>query len=229
MKRTWMITGFLGLWLTGCNGGGGGSHPIELKTDEQKFSYMIGQQIGNNLKQQGLAVDADVLAQSLQDAMKGNPSKLTMEEMQQVGMKMQAKLMAKQMGEAKENKDKGDKFLEQNKKQQGVQVTSDGLQYQVLKAGTGAIPKATDTVTVNYRGTLIDGTEFDSSYKRGQPAKFPVNGVIKGWTEALQLMKVGSKWKLWIPSQLAYGERGQPGIPADSTLIFEVELLGVNK
>jgi FKBP-type peptidyl-prolyl cis-trans isomerase len=225
MKRIAMMTVPVGLLIASCSGG---SHNIELKTDDQKFSYMIGQQIGNNLKQQGLSVDADVLAASLQDALKGSPSKLSMDEMQQIGMRMQQKMMAKQMGESKENKDKGEKFLEQNKKKPGVQTTADGLQYQILKPGAGVSPKATDSVTVNYRGTLIDGTEFDSSYKRGEPAKFPVNGVIRGWTEALLLMKPGAKFKLWIPAPLAYGERGQPGIPAESALIFEVELVKVN-
>ena len=124
------------------------------------------------------------------------------------------------------NKTEGAKFLEENKKKEGVKTTASGLQYKVLKEGNGAQPKASDTVTVNYRGTLINGTEFDSSYKRGQPATFPVNGVIKGWTEALQLMKVGSKYQLFIPSTLAYGERAvSPDLTANSTLIFEVELL----
>jgi FKBP-type peptidyl-prolyl cis-trans isomerase FklB len=130
----------------------------------------------------------------------------------------------KQVGD--QNKTEGTKFLEDNKKKDGVKTTASGLQYKVLKEGTGAQPKKTDTVTVNYRGTLLSGTEFDSSYKRGQPASFPVNGVIPGWTEALQLMKVGSKYQLFVPSSLAYGERAVgPDIGANSTLIFEVELL----
>jgi FKBP-type peptidyl-prolyl cis-trans isomerase len=132
----------------------------------------------------------------------------------------------KQLGE--KNKTDGTKFLEDNKKKPGVKTTASGLQYKVEKEGTGAQPKATDMVTVNYRGTLIDGTEFDSSYKRGQPATFPVNGVIKGWTEALQLMKQGAKYQLFIPSTLAYGERAMgPDIGANSTLIFDVELQDV--
>jgi len=132
----------------------------------------------------------------------------------------------KQKEAAEKNKTEGAKFLEENKKKEGVKTTASGLQYKVVKDGSGAQPKATDTVTVNYRGTLINGTEFDSSYKRGQPATFPVNGVIKGWTEALQLMKVGSKYQLFIPSDLAYGERSvSPDLAANSTLIFEVELM----
>jgi FKBP-type peptidyl-prolyl cis-trans isomerase FklB len=132
----------------------------------------------------------------------------------------------KQKEAGEKNKTEGTKFLEENKKKEGVKTTASGLQYKVLKEGNGAQPKATDTVTVNYRGTLINGTEFDSSYKRGQPATFPVNGVIKGWTEALQLMKVGSKYQLFIPSNLAYGERAvSPDLAANSTLIFEVELM----
>jgi FKBP-type peptidyl-prolyl cis-trans isomerase len=132
----------------------------------------------------------------------------------------------KQKEAGEKNKTEGAKFLEENKKKEGVKTTASGLQYKALKEGNGAQPKATDTVTVNYRGTLINGTEFDSSYKRGQPATFPVNGVIKGWTEALQLMKVGSKYQLFIPSNLAYGERAvSPDLAANSTLIFEVELL----
>ena len=132
----------------------------------------------------------------------------------------------KQKDAGEKNKTEGAKFLEENKKKEGVKTAASGLQYKVLKEGNGAQPKATDTVTVNYRGTLINGTEFDSSYKRGQPATFPVNGVIKGWTEALQLMKVGSKYQLFIPSNLAYGERAvSPDLSANSTLIFEVELL----
>jgi FKBP-type peptidyl-prolyl cis-trans isomerase len=132
-----------------------------------------------------------------------------------------------QAEKAVKNKADGDAFLATNKKNSGVIALPDGLQYTVLTTGTGAIPSATDTVSVNYRGTLLDGTEFDSSYKRGQPAQFPVSGVIHGWTEALEKMNVGSKWKLFIPAELAYGEQGRPGIPPNSTLIFEVELLSI--
>src|SRR5207253_8354801 len=136
-------------------------------------------------------------------------------------------MQEKQEKQAQQNSSAGEKFLAENKTKEGVKTTTSGLQYKVLKDGNGAQPKSSDTVTVNYRGTLIDGTEFDSSFKRGQPATFPVTGVIKGWTEALQLMKVGSKFQLFVPANLAYGEQGRPGIPPSSALIFEVELMDV--
>src|SRR5438270_10025397 len=136
-------------------------------------------------------------------------------------------MQQKQTEAGKKNAADAEKFLADNKKKEGVKTTESGLQYKVLKEGNGAQPKSSDTVTVNYRGTLTDGTEFDSSYKRGQPATFPVSGVIKGWTEALQMMKAGSKYQLFIPASLAYGEQGRPGIPPNATLIFEVELMDV--
>jgi FKBP-type peptidyl-prolyl cis-trans isomerase FklB len=151
---------------------------------------------------------------------------------QQVMQDFQKKMMAKQMAAREEglgkNKAEGEKFLADNKKKEGIKTTASGLQYKVITAGTGKTPKATDTVKTHYRGTLINGTEFDSSYKRGEPAEFPVNGVIKGWTEALQLMKEGAKWQLFIPSELAYGERGAGrDIGPNSTLIFDIELISV--
>lgn len=208
----------------------GAKKSTELKTDDDKFSYVIGQQIGQGLKSQGVNVDVDILAAAIQDALKGTPSKLSQDEMRTVMMNMQTKMMQKQLGEAKENKDKGDKYLAENAKRTGVKSTKSGLQYEVLTEGKGAKPKASDVVKVRYKGTLIDGTEFDSSYKRGdEPAEFPVGAVIKGWTEALQLMPVGSKWKVFIPGELAYGEQGRPSIPPNSTLVFEVELVAINK
>ena len=146
-------------------------------------------------------------------------------------MAFQKEVMAKQAEVAKKNKTEGDAFLAENKKKEGVKTLPSGLQYKVIKAGTGKKPKMNDTVTVNYRGTLIDGTEFDNSYKRGQPATFQVNGVIPGWTEALQLMEQGAKWQLFIPSNLAYGERGAPGgqIGPNATLIFEIELISIQE
>jgi len=149
------------------------------------------------------------------------------QEVRDTMMAFEKDMQQKQAETAQKNVAEADKFLAANKTKEGVKSTESGLQYKVLKEGSGAQPKSSDTVTVNYRGTLIDGTEFDSSYKRGQPATFPVGGVIKGWTEALQLMKVGSKLQLFIPANLAYGEQGRPGIPPNSLLIFEVELMDV--
>ena len=170
----------------------------------------------------------------LKDALEGNKLVLSQAEMKQVydawQKKMRAKQAAKQAAEAAKNLAAGTAFLEANKAKEGVKVLPSGLQYKVVKEGTGNIPTTKDKVKTHYRGTLIDGTEFDNSYKRNRPAEFPVTGVIKGWTEALQLMKEGAKWELYIPANLAYGERGTPGgIPANSTLIFEIELLEIVK
>jgi len=168
-----------------------------------------------------------VLGAGVKEALAGKP-RLTPDQVKDIMAQFEKDTEQKQKGAGEKNKSEGAKFLEENKKKPGVKTTASGLQYKVEKEGTGAQPKATDMVTVNYRGTLIDGTEFDSSYKRGQPATFPVNGVIKGWTEALQLMKQGSKYQLFIPSNLAYGERAMgPDIGPNSTLIFEVELQDV--
>jgi FKBP-type peptidyl-prolyl cis-trans isomerase FklB len=179
-------------------------------------------------------VDPDLLARGMKDAMAGGKTLLTEDEAHAVMMEMQTEVhkqqqeKAQQVGEA--NKKEGSAFLAANKAKADVVTLPSGLQYKILKAGAGPKPAATDTVTVNYRGTLIDGTEFDSSYKRGEPASFPVNGVIKGWTEALQLMPVGSKWQLVIPTDLAYGERGGGAtIGPNATLIFEVELLSIGE
>jgi len=170
-------------------------------------------------------INPDVLAAGIKDALAGKPQ-LNPDQIKEVMTTFEKDMEQKQKDAGEKNKTEGAKFLEENKKKEGVKTTASGLEYKVLKEGNGAQPKATDTVTVNYRGTMINGTEFDSSYKRGQPATFPVNGVIKGWTEALQLMKVGSKYQLFIPSNLAYGERAvSPDLGANSTLIFEVELL----
>src|SRR5437016_6612476 len=197
----------------------------QLKDQKDKVSYSIGLNIGFNLSRQNVQINPDVVSAGIKDAIAGKPQ-LTTDQVKEVMATFEKDMEQKQKAAGDKNASEGAKFLEENKKKEGVKTTVSGLQYKVIKDGTGAQPKATDTVTVNYRGTLINGTEFDSSYKRGQPATFPVNGVIKGWTEALQLMKVGSKYQLFIPSNLAYGERAvSPDLSANSTLIFEVELL----
>lgn len=200
----------------------------KLDTDLKKASYAIGQQIGGNMKQQNIEIDSDIMAMAMKDAIKGD-SKLTKEEIQQAMMKLQESAMKKQQEAAEDNKKKGAEFLEKNKSAEGVKVTQSGLQYKVEKEGDGKTPTKTDTVKAHYKGTLIDGTQFDSSYDRGQPAEFPVQGVIPGWSEALQMMKVGAKYKLFIPPELAYGASGRPGIPANSVLVFEVELVEIVK
>src|SRR6266480_2849794 len=197
----------------------------QLKDQKEKVSYSIGLQIGFNLSRQKVDINPDVLSAGIKDALAGKPQ-LNTDQIKEVMSTFEKDMEQKQKQAGEKNKTEGAKFLEENKKKEGVKTTASGLEYKVLKEGNGPTPKATDTVTVNYRGTLINGTEFDSSYKRGQPATFPVNGVIKGWTEALQLMKVGSKYQLFIPSDLAYGERSvSPDLAANSTLIFEVELM----
>lgn len=204
----------------------------KFKSQQEKISYAIGMNIGMNMKQQQLDVDAAQIAAGLQAAIKGKKTLLTQEEMGQIlaayQQEMQQQQMVKMAAEAAGNKKLSQEYLERNSKQDGVITLKSGLQYKVLIAGNGAIPKADSMVEVHYRGSLIDGTEFDSSYQRGEPVSFPVNGVIPGWTEALQLMKEGDKWQLFIPSQLAYAERGAPPIILpNSALIFEVELLKV--
>jgi FKBP-type peptidyl-prolyl cis-trans isomerase FklB len=200
-----------------------------LADTKSRVSYAIGMMLGHNWQQQGLEVNPDIAARAIKDVQAGGATLLTPEEMQQTLNSFQQEFRAiqakKKAEQAVKGKAEGDAFLAANKSKPGVQTLPDGLQYTVLTKGSGATPGASDTVTVNYRGTLIDGTEFDSSYKRGQPASFPVMGVIRGWTEALQMMPVGSKWKLFVPSELAYGEQGRPSIPPNSVLIFEVELL----
>ena len=199
----------------------------KLDTDKKKLSYAIGQQIGKQLKGQGLEIDAAVLAGSLQDSYNGKTSKMKPEEMQAAMVKAREATEGKMDAAGKENRVKGDKFLADNKSKIGVKTTASGLQYQVMTEGNGKSPAASDTVKVHYKGTLIDGTQFDSSIDRGTPAEFPLNGVIKGWTEGLQLMKVGGKTRFFVPSDLAYGPAGRPGIPPNSVLIFEVELLEI--
>jgi FKBP-type peptidyl-prolyl cis-trans isomerase len=206
--------------------------PLTLKTDKDKVSYAIGVNIGKSMRKDTVDVDPAIFARGMKDALAGGKLLLTDDEMKVVLTKLQGDLRARQeqaMQKAAEiNKKAGDDFLVQNKTKEGVVALPDGLQYKILKEGTGPKPAATDSVVCNYRGTLLDGTEFDSSYKRGQPATFPVGGVIKGWTEAVQLMPVGSKWQLVIPPDLAYGNRGAgQEIGPNATLIFEVELLSI--
>lgn len=201
--------------------------------DADKLSYTFGYTIGNSLKQQGVDINNAVLEKGIKDALAGTDGLLTEEERGAVISQFQQEKMRQRMEEQKAAADKnlaeGTAFLAENAKKEGVTVLESGLQYKVITAGTGESPKATDKVTTHYRGTLLNGEEFDSSYKRNKPASFAVNGVIKGWTEALQLMKKGAKWQLFIPANLAYGERGTGGsIGPNSTLIFEVELLEVN-
>ncbi len=202
--------------------------------DRKELSYMLGMDIGNSLRQFNGKFDIDTVVEGMRDVLEGKDLKMTTEQAREVKKAFFAQLRKEKeeakASEAKKNREAGQKFLAENAKRAGVKTTKSGLQYEVIKMGDGPKPKATDRVKVHYKGTLVDGTEFDSSYKRGQPATFALNGVIKGWTEGLQLMPVGSKFKLYLPPELAYGSRGTPGpIGPDSTLIFEVELLGIEK
>jgi len=212
------------LTVVGCDKLGGSA---SLGTDQQKASYAIGQQIGENMKMQSVEVDTKALHAGLSDALSGKEPRLKPEEMQAAMVKLQESTVKKRMEDSEKQRKVGVEFLEKNKAKEGVKTTASGLQYEVVKEGSGAKPKAEDTVRVHYTGTFVDGKKFDSSRDRGEPAEFPVSGVIPGWTEALQLMSVGSQYKLVIPADLAYGERGQPGIPPHSVLLFDVELLDV--
>jgi FKBP-type peptidyl-prolyl cis-trans isomerase FklB len=206
---------------------------LTLKTQKDKASYAIGLNIGKSMHKDSVDVDTSILLRGLKDGLAGSKPLLTDDEARAAMVTLQTDLRKKQeekilvQGEA--NKKEGEAFLAENKTKDGVVTLPSGLQYKILKEGTGPKPTAADTVVCNYKGTLLDNTEFDSSYKRGQPATFPVGGVIKGWTEALQLMPVGSKWQLFIPSELGYGARGGPGggIGPNATLVFEVELMSI--
>jgi len=212
--------------------------PAPLATRKEKFSYALGMNIGTNLgntlKNQSVEVDWNLVSQGLKDSTGGGKTRLTEEEEKAVLTEVQNEVRKEQAEKAKQasdkNKSEGEAFLAANKSKDGVVALPSGLQYKILTAGTGPKPAASDSVVCNYRGTLIDGKEFDSSAKHGKPATFPVSGVIKGWTEALQLMPVGSKWQLFIPSSLAYGERGAGAeIGPNAALIFEVELLSIQE
>jgi len=206
---------------------------LTLKTQKDKASYAIGLNIGKSMHKDSVDIDPNILLRGLKDGLAGSKPLLTDDEAKATMIALQADLRKKQQEkmvvEGEANKKVGEAFLAENKTKEGIVTLPSGLQYKILTEGTGPKPTATDTVVCNYKGTLLDNTEFDSSYKRGQPATFPVSGVIKGWTEALQLMPVGSKWQLFIPSELSYGARGGPGggIGPNATLVFEVELMSI--
>lgn len=203
------------------------------QNENDKISYSVGFQIGGDFKRQGVTLNPDLIVKGIQDAIAGSEPLMAPSEMSKTLAELKRKIMNAQQEErrkaAEKNLAEGKRFLEDNAGKEGVKVLPSGLQYKVIKEGTGAMPKATDTVTVHYRGALIDGTEFDSSYSRGEPATFPLDRVIKGWTEGLQLMKEGGTSQLLIPPGLAYGEQGSGRVPPNSTLIFEVELISVKQ
>ncbi|MFZ1728768.1 MAG: FKBP-type peptidyl-prolyl cis-trans isomerase [Bacteroidota bacterium] len=207
---------------------------VDLKTRKDSVSYAIGVNIGQSFKTQKIDADPAIMAAAMNDVLSGKETKLTEENCQTVWMSYQQEMMAAQekdrQAEGVKNKEAGDKFLAANKTKEGVITTASGLQYKVIKMGDGPKPTTADKVKVHYKGTLIDGKQFDSSYDRGEPAVFPVTGVIPGWTEALLLMPVGSKWEVYLPSNIAYAERGAgQDIGANAALIFTVELLGIEK
>ncbi len=205
---------------------------VKIETDKDKVSYTIGYDIGTNFKTQKIDVDSAVLLRGIQDAMADGDALMSDEDRKNTMVKFQTEMREKMESERKaaggKNQADGEKFLAENKGKPGVVTTESGLQYMIITEGNGPKPSDADTVKTHYKGTLIDGTEFDSSYTRGQPASFPVKGVIAGWTEALQLMPTGSKWELYIPANLAYGDRGAgQSIGPNATLIFEIELLEI--
>jgi len=208
-----------------------GAEKVELKDQKDKESYSLGYRFGQNLKYQGLPINLEVYTSGIQDGLEGTKPLLSEEEIKQIISEIQSRAMAIRQKELKEmaekNLSQGKVFMEENAKKEGVKTLPSGLEYKVLKEGSGKTPKATDEVTVNYRGAFIDGTEFDSSYTRGIPLAFQIDKVIPGWKEALLLMQEGSKWQLFIPPQLGYGEQGAGPIPPGSALIFEIELLAV--
>ena len=208
--------------------------PLKLESTADRASYSIGLNMGRNFKRQQVPINAEAVLQGLRDAISGAKPALTDDEMKASFQALEQEIATAQATRNKElikkNAEEGAAFLAANKKKPGIKTTASGLQYKVITEGTGAIPKKTDTVSTHYRGTLLDGTEFDSSYSRNEPTSFQVDKVIPGWTEALQLMKVGSKWQLFIPSELAYREMGAGAdIGPNATLVFEIELLGIEK
>jgi len=230
MKKFWIVVLVIGLLSSFAMA----EEKLVLKNQKEKVSYLLGTDIGKNLKKQDLDIEPDLLARGIKDGLAGAKGPLSDQEVNEIMSAFQKEMTAKYEENMKKltekNKKEGEAFLAENKKKPGVKTTPSGLQYKVIKAGTGKKPKLTDTVTTHYRGTLLNGTEFDSSYRREKPASFPVNGVIPGWTEALQLMEEGAKWQLFIPPNLAYGERGAGReIGPNSTLIFEVELISIQE
>jgi FKBP-type peptidyl-prolyl cis-trans isomerase len=215
----------LSLTVFACGGGNGGK--VELKSDNDKVSYTIGIQIGQSIQQQGIDVNPEIVGSAINDVLTGNTPLLTNEEMTAAMQNLQNEMLAMQQQQAADNLAAANAFFAENARKTGITTLPDSLQYEVITEGTGLRPAPTDVVKVHYHGTLIDGTVFDSSVERGEPAQFMVNGVIPGWTEVLQLMKTGAKWKVYIPPQLAYGERGTRGIQPNSLLIFEIELLEI--
>jgi FKBP-type peptidyl-prolyl cis-trans isomerase FklB len=229
----YFVAAMLVAGLSGCQASG--DKDVKLETQQEKVSYSIGLTVGNNLKRDSITVSPDAFLRGVLDAREDSAKRLMTdkevhETMTAFQQEMQTKAAEREAAQATKNKTEGEAFLAANAKLPGIKVLPSGLQYRVITEGTGKTPQATSTVKTHYRGKLLDGTEFDSSYKRGEPAVFPVTGVINGWTEALQMMKVGSKWEVFIPSNLAYGEQGAGGvIPPNATLIFEVELLEIQK
>lgn len=200
----------------------------KVESDLEKLSYSMGVFFGQSVSRQNMKLDVPAFMQAVEDVLKGSEMKMTTDEMQQILKDYQKKEQEERIAQANSNKQEGEKYLEENKKKEGVKVLDSGLQYKIIQNGEGAKPKLDSTVVVNYKGTLIDGTEFDSSYSRGKPAELGVNRVIKGWQEALQLMPVGSKWQIAVPSDLAYGQRGAGGIIGpNATLLFDIELIAI--
>jgi FKBP-type peptidyl-prolyl cis-trans isomerase len=229
IRKAFLAVPVLGLAYGICSA----AEPVELKTENDKINYSVGYRLGSDFTRQGVEMQSAIVQKGIDDATGGGEALMTEEEMRTVMMNMATRLKAEQMEKQKqqgaENIKAGEAFLAENSGKEGVTTLPSGLQYKVITAGEGKSPQKSDKVTVNYRGTLIDGTEFDSSYSRGQPASFGVGQVIPGWTEALQLMKEGDKWEIVIPAKLGYGERGAGAkIPPNSTLVFEVELISVD-
>ncbi|MGI0016169.1 MAG: FKBP-type peptidyl-prolyl cis-trans isomerase [Nitrososphaera sp.] len=200
---------------------------VKLNTEQQKFSYAMGLQIAQSLIRQGIEVDARAFLLGIEDVLAGQEPRLSMKEMQLILDKQQERINKERLALAEKNQADGKAFLNANKMKEGIHESPNGVQYKIIEEGKGAHPKITDTVVVHYRGTLIDGREFDSSHKRGEPATLQINNVIKGWQEVLPMMREGAKWQVFIPAELAYGERGASIIGPNETLIFDIELVSI--